>query len=84
MRKSHDGRVIVLIAGTIGIDLLLIGTVDIVWNGVGLRTKLHKAKRRARTWKTMSHARRANHRIDIIHEHLLRKSGKREKHGCDK
>ena len=73
-----------LIACAVGIYLFLIGAVDIVRNGVGLRTELHKPKRRAGTGKTVPHARRANHRVDIIHERLLRKGDKRKKHGRGK
>ena len=39
--ETYDCRVVILVSGAIGINLGLILAIHILWNGVGLGTKLH-------------------------------------------
>ena len=66
MAESHDGVVRMLVSGTIVIHLAHILPVDIVGDGVRLRTELYDAEGCAGAGKRVSHALRADHRVHIV------------------
>ena len=55
MAEADDGTVLMLVACTVFIHARLIDTVDVVRNGIGIRTYLYDAEWGAGTRKCMSH-----------------------------
>ena len=55
MAEADDGTVFMLVAGTVFIHARLIDTVDVMRNGIGIRTYLYDTKRSAGAGKCMSH-----------------------------
>ena len=64
--EAHDAAVAVLIAGTVVIDTRLINPVDVVGNGVGVGTQLHKAVGETGTGKGVPHTVGADKNIDML------------------
>ena len=53
--EAHDAAVAVLVAGAVVVDARLINPIDVVGNGVRVRTQLHEAVRKTGTGKGVSH-----------------------------
>ena len=66
MAETHDGIVLVLVAGAILVDTFLVLAVHVVWYGVSLGTELHQPKRDARPWEGMSHTVGADDRVYVL------------------
>ena len=65
MTKAYDSGISMLIARTIFVHLSLITSINILWNGICFRAKLHDTKWSTSARKRMSHSACANHRIYI-------------------
>ena len=63
MAEADDGTVLMLVAGTVFICPGLIDTVDVMRNGIGIRTHLYDTERSASTWERMSHPVRSDDRV---------------------
>jgi hypothetical protein len=68
MAESHDCWVVVSVAGAVGIDVCLIIPVDIVRDGVGVRTKLYGSEGGTCPWERMAHSAGSNKGIDESHQ----------------
>lgn len=68
MAEAYYGLVAMLIACAVLIDFALIAAVNIMWNGVCLRTQLHNAKRDAGSGESVPHTVRADNGIDIVND----------------
>ena len=55
MAEADDGTVFMLVAGTVFIRARLINSIDVMRNGIGVRTYLYNAKRSTSTGECMSH-----------------------------
>ncbi len=66
MAEADDRIVRILIASTVVIRAGLILPSDIVRNGIRVGRELHGPERGARTREAVSHARSADHRIDVL------------------
>ena len=55
MAEADDGAVLMLVAGTVFIRARLINSIDVMRNGIGVRTYLYNAKRSTGTGECMSH-----------------------------
>ena len=64
--EAHDAAVAVLITGTVVIDTRLINPVDVVRNGIGVGTQLHKAVGETGSGKGVPHTVGADKNIDML------------------
>ena len=67
MAKAHNGRIIVLITGTIFVHFLLISTIQVMGNGIGIGAQLNNTERYTSTRKGMPHPIRSDNGIYILH-----------------
>ena len=70
MTKAYDSGISMLIARTIFVHLSLITSINILWNGICFRAKLHDTKWSTSARKRMSHSACTNHRIYISRQLL--------------
>ena len=70
MTKAYDSGISMLIASTIFVHLSLITSINILWNGICFRAKLHDTKWSTSARKRMSHSACANHRIYVSRQLL--------------
>src|SRR5690606_1372648 len=78
--EAYNAFIFVLIAGTVTINVFVVFAVDLIHQGVGLRTELHSAKRNRGAWKSMAHFGRTDQRIDVFPGLLLRVEKRDRKH----
>ena len=67
MTETYNGRIIITISSTIFINLLLIYTIQIMRNGICIRTQLNNPERYTSTRKSVSHSVCTDNRIDIFY-----------------
>ena len=65
--EADDGCVVVLVAGAVFVNLLLVCAVDVVRDGVRIGAELHDTEGCARSGEGVSHTVSTNHRIHVIH-----------------
>ncbi len=68
MAETHDGFIVVLIAGTIAVNIRIVLSILFVRDGIGVGTKLHHPERDTGSGKSMSHLLRSDKRIDITYK----------------